>query len=64
MPLVEELSQAGATAGQGTCRSIEVRTKLSEGSNFTVELEGTGEHLHDLLIQRVISTDGHLRLGR
>ena len=56
LTLLEEFNQASTTAGQETCRGIKVRTKLSEGGNFTVlgkiELEGTSKHLHDLPVRK------------
>ena len=52
LTLLEELSQADATAEQEARRSIEVRTELGESRDSTVlcevELKQTGELLRDL----------------
>lgn len=52
LALLEELSETGTTGQQEAGGGVEIRTKLSEGGDFTVlrevELEGTGELLHDL----------------
>ena len=52
--LTQELGETSATREQEARRSIEVRTELSEGSDFTVlckvELERTSELLHDLAV--------------
>jgi len=51
----EELSQTGTTGQQETSGSIEIRTELSEGSDFTVlsevQLKRTSELLHDFPIE-------------
>jgi hypothetical protein len=50
--LLEELSKTRSTGEKETGRSIEIRTELGESGDITVlrevELEGTGDGLHDL----------------
>lgn len=50
--LTQEFGQTSTTGKQEAGGSIEIGTKLSEGSDFTilgkVELQRTGELLHDL----------------
>ena len=52
LTLLEELSETSTTVEQEAGGGIEIRTELGEGSDFTVlsevELQGTGELLHDL----------------
>jgi hypothetical protein len=52
LALLEELSETGTTVEEETGRRVEVRTELREGSDITVlsevELERTGDGLHDL----------------
>ena len=60
LTLLEELSETSTTREQEASRGIEIRTELSEGSDFTVlgkvQLERTSELLHDLTekVKRII----------
>jgi len=60
LPLLEELGQTGATAEQEASRGVEIGTELGECGDFTVlgevQLERTGELLHDLGLGRRADT--------
>ena len=51
----EQLSQTSTTGEEEASRRVEIRTELGEGSDFTVlckvQLERTGELLHDLAVK-------------
>lgn len=65
MKLTEELGQASTTGEEEASRSIEIRTELGEGSDFTVlsevELERTSELLHDLAIDATHVSERNLK---
>jgi len=50
----QELGETGTTGKEEACGGVEIGTELGEGSDFTVlgevELQGTGELLHDLAV--------------
>jgi len=64
MQHTQELSQTSTTGEQEAGGSIEIGAELGEGSDFTVlsevELQGTGELLHDLAVneRESATTDG------